>query len=118
MRRGLWRDVSCAKELGLSPSSPLTCHELGEGLRAGGRDGQRKLVDGYSVGYSKAVDTTVGHLPSQQLPQQHPKTVGKTKGLCSLLYLLNAISPQSNEEPNDLSSLPQGSAFLPSPRFP
>lgn len=80
MRRGLWGDVSCAKELCLSPSSPLTCHELSEGLRAGGRDGQRKLVDGYSVGYSKAVDTTVGHLPSQQLPQQHPKTVGKTKG--------------------------------------
>lgn len=75
---------------------PLTCHELCEGLRAGGWDGQRELVDGYSVGHSKAVDTTVGHLPSQQLPQQHPETVGETKGLYPLLYLLIAISPQNN----------------------
>ena len=74
----------------------LTCHELCEGLRAGGWDGQCELVDSYSVGYSKAVDTTVGHLPSQQLPQQHPKTVSKTKGLCPVLYLLITISPQSN----------------------
>lgn len=57
------------------PRHPLTSHELCEGLGAGGWDGQCELVNSHSVGHSKAVDATVGHLSSQQFPQQHPKAV-------------------------------------------
>lgn len=60
--------LSKAKELWPSPTRAihsLTGHELCEGLRAGGRDGQCKLVNSHSVGHSKTVDATVGHLPSQ-----------------------------------------------------
>lgn len=85
---------------------PLTGHELCEGLGAGGRDGQCELVNGHSIGYSKAVDATVGHLPSQQFPQQHPKAVGETKALCPFLYLFLAISPQSSQQLSGLYPSP------------
>jgi hypothetical protein len=48
-----------------------TFHELGEGLRAGGRDGQGKFVDCNPIGHSQPVDATVGGLSREQLPQQH-----------------------------------------------
>lgn len=85
---------------------PLTGHELCEGLRAGGWNGQCELVHGHTIGYSKAVDATIGYLPSQQFPQQHPKAVGETKGLCSLLDSFIAISPQSNQELSGLRPSP------------
>lgn len=64
---------------------PLTGHELCKGLRAGGRNGQCELVHGHTIGYSKAVDATIRYFPGQQFPQQDPKAVGETKGLCSRL---------------------------------
>lgn len=64
IRRGLWVALSLTL-----PHRPLTGHELCEGLGAGGWDGQCELVNSHSVGYSKAVDATVGHLSSQQFPQ-------------------------------------------------
>lgn len=48
-----------------------TFHELGEGLRAGGGNGQGELVDCHPVSHSETVNATIGHLPRQQLPQQH-----------------------------------------------
>ena len=54
-----------------------TFHELGEGLGAGGGDGQGQLVDRHAVGYGQPVDAPVGHLARQQLPQQHP-VAGRT----------------------------------------
>lgn len=82
------------------PPCPLTGHKLCEGLGAGGWDGQCELVNSYAIGHSKAVNATVWHLPGQQFPQQHPKTVGETTGLSSLFspnpHPLTATSPKSN----------------------
>lgn len=48
-----------------------TFHELSEGLRAGGGNGQGELVDCHAVSHRKTVDAAIGDLPGEQLPQQH-----------------------------------------------
>lgn len=75
-------------EVPAPPSAPpaRTCHQLGEGLGAGGGDGQRQFVDGHPVGHRQPVDPPVRHLPGQQLPQQHPVTgEGEAGGRCQTL---------------------------------
>lgn len=47
-----------------------TCHELSEGFRTRGRDGQGQLVDGNPVGNGEPVDPFVRSLAGKQLPEQ------------------------------------------------
>lgn len=47
-----------------------TCHELSEGFRTRGRDGQGQLVDGNPVGDREPVDPFVRSLAGKQLPEQ------------------------------------------------
>lgn len=52
----------------------LTFQQLCEWFWTRGGDGERELVHGNAVSYRQGVNLPVGHLASQQLPQQDSKT--------------------------------------------
>lgn len=111
-----------------------TFHEPGKRLGAGGRNGQRELVDCDPVGHGEPVDAPVGDLPGEQLPQQHSvagkQSFPQVKGKGGRVSSRDTLAGQTPQRPPPAPDgalllqqrarrpLPAGSGDSSSPRRP